>query len=493
MEDYSLQADGVAKSFAGVPALKQGQIHVRKGSVHALCGGNGAGKSTFLSILTGIIRKDEGRIVIAGKEVDFRSPKDAIEGRIAIVTQELTAVPHLTVAENIFLNREPRLAGLFLHRQQLVRMAGDIITRLGFEIDPAARMCDLPLAQIQLVEIIKALSHEADIVIMDEPTSAIGEHETHVLFDAIRRLKQRGVSIIYVTHRLAEIFEIADEYTVFRDGQFVETGLVGSIDKKRLVQLIVGRTVEDHVADQGRELGAVVLRTEALTREGEFTGVSIDVREGEVFGIYGLMGSGRTEFLNCVYGITRAQSGAVFMSGKRLPPGRPHASIDAKMAMVPEDRKVSGVILKMAVGQNITISALHKFTRGLFLRFAAEHRLVVDYIDRLRIKTASASLPVQSMSGGNQQKVAIARCLLVDPKLLIFDEPTRGIDEGSKQEIYQLIDDFARQGGAVIVVSSEAPEILQVSRRIAIFKAGRLVETVEGDSLSQENLLHLAA
>jgi putative xylitol transport system ATP-binding protein len=492
VSDLLLEASGLKKSFDGVPALDDGRLTLHRGSVHALCGGNGAGKSTFLSIIMGILERDAGTILLNGREVHFRSPADALANRIAIITQELTPIRGMTVAENLYLGREPRRAGVLVKFNALARKAQQLLDRLGFAIDARATVDSLSLAQIQLVEIAKAFSRECDVMIMDEPTSAIGESETEVLFNAIRSLTAQGTGIIYVTHRLSEVFRIADRYTVFRDGRFVDSGRIADIDRSYLVSTIVGRKLNQNDKKR-RPTGQTVLETAGLSRNAEFEDISLSVSAGEVLGIYGLMGSGRSEYLNCVYGLTNAQDGEVKFKGRRLVPGSPRQAIRAGLALVTEDRKETGLILSSSVRDNISLSAYPALSRFSLIDGRKVKALVRAMIDRMRIKTASASLPVSSMSGGNQQKVVLARCLSTSPVCLLCDEPTRGIDEGAKREIYQLLDDFVTQGGAAIVVSSEAQEVLDVSDRIAIFKSGRLVSVIDGHLSSQEDLLHLAS
>lgn len=488
-----LEASQVAKRFNGVSALRDGRLSLAAGRVHALCGGNGTGKSTFLNILMGLLRRDEGTIRLNGRDVDFASPAEALASRMAIITQELSPVPGMTVAENLYLGREPTRAGVVVDFRALKRRAQALLDRLGFAIDAGAPMHRLSLAQTQLVEIAKAFSHDCQVMIMDEPTSAIGERETETLFAAIRNVTAHGAGIIYVSHRLSELFDIADDYTVFRDGAYVESGRLADIDRAHLVRAIVG--CEMPVVDKARRPahGAPCLKVEGLTRANEFEDVSLDVRRGEILGIYGLMGSGRSEFLNCVYGLTRPDAGAATLGGKPLPRGEPARSIRAGIALVTEDRKDSGLVLCGSLQENIAMAAYRRLSRGGVIRRSLVRRLAQAMVERLRIKAASLRMPVSAMSGGNQQKVVLAKCLSTAPVLLLCDEPTRGIDEGAKQEIYRLLDAFARDGGAVIVVSSEAPELLYLSDRIAVFKGGRVAAVRPGDGATQESLLHLAS
>ena len=488
-----VSAQGVAKSFNGVPALRNGCLSLRAGSVHALCGGNGAGKSTFLNILMGILRRDAGTIQVRGQHADFVNPAEALAARISIITQELSPVPGMTVAENIFLGREPRRAGVIVNYTKLFNDTAELLERLLFQIDPRSPMHRLSLAQTQLVEIAKAFSHRSEIIIMDEPTSAIGEQETEVLFSAIRRVTAQGAGVIYVSHRLLEIFSIADSYTVLRDGGFVEAGQIADIDRRHLVRQIVGRELQIVGRTAQRFTAPALLSVKKLSREGEFDEVSLDVAPGEVLGIYGLMGAGRSEFLNCLYGITTPDSGEVWLRGEALPAGRPGTSIRRGISLVTEDRKATGLVLSSSVAMNITLSALPSLSLAGVVDPAKERSLVQTLVQRMGVKLASPQMAVAALSGGNQQKVVLARCMATDPIVLLCDEPTRGIDEGAKREVYALIEAFTAKGGAVILVSSEAPEVMEVSDRIAIFKKGRVTTIVDARSATQEVLLHLAS
>jgi putative xylitol transport system ATP-binding protein len=492
-DELLLEADGVAKAFHGVPALRDGRLRVRPGTVHALCGGNGAGKSTFLNIVMGLLRRDAGTIKVKGREVDFLTASDALHNGIAIITQELSPVPEMTVAENLFLGREPKRAGVLVNFPRMRADAAALLQRLKFDVSPDARMSDLSLAKVQLVEIAKALSYEADIVIMDEPTSAIGEHETHVLFDAIRGVKAHGSSIIYVSHRLTEIFEIADDYTVFRDGQCVESGKVADIDRKHLVATILGHELSTRTVTASPPAGEPMLQTFGLSSGSKFDDISMEVAAGEIVGIYGLLGSGRTEFLEAVYGLRAPTAGSVEFLNTKLPPMRPRESIRRGIAMVSEDRKQSGLVLGGSIRHNISLSTLKLLSFFGVVDWRKEDELVKRMSEKLMVKAASTNISVESLSGGNQQKVVFARCLSTRPKLLICDEPTRGIDEGAKQEIYALLRQFVLDGGAALVVSSEAPEILEVSDRIVVFRNGRVKGELSRAQANQQAMLDMAA
>lgn len=494
MSQILLQASGVSKSFDGVPALVDGSLTLAGGQVHALCGGNGAGKSTFLNILMGLLERDGGSISVHGQEVSFRSPAEAMAQRIAIITQELSPILDMSVAENIFLGREPRRFGLVDHAR-MRQDARAVLAELRFDVDAGAQMSSLSLAQIQLVEIAHAISQNARILIMDEPTSAIGEQETHVLFDAIRKLTAQGVGVIYVSHRLEELFEIADRYTVFRDGRFVETGAMRDIERAHLVHQIIGHEIPQRHSETAAPAaaGEVVLDVEGLSAPDGFRDIDLNVRAGEIVGLYGLMGAGRSEFLNAVFGIGERSAGRVRLRGRDLPDGRPDLSIARGMSMITEDRKETGLVLGASIRHNIALSILDRLSRLFVIQGGAEKTHSAAMLKRLSVRVADDRLPVGALSGGNQQKVVIARCLSSRPDMLICDEPTRGIDEGAKQEIYRLLEDFADAGGAVLVCSSEAPEVLQLCTRIVIFKKGQAEDEISARNASQKVLLHAAS
>lgn len=488
-----LEAVGVAKSFGGVRALRDGRLRLRAGSVHALCGGNGAGKSTFLSILMGIVPRDAGTIRIAGQDTQFANPIHALAAGVAIITQELSPIPDMTVAENLFLGREPRRLGVFVDRRALNRRAAGLLNRLRFQIDPEALMRNLSLAQTQLVEIAKAISREGRILIMDEPTSAIGEAETEILFDAIRTLTAQGVGVIYVSHRLTEIFAIADDYTVFRDGGFVEAGRVCDIDRRGLVRAILGADVRDEYRSHPPPMERKMLSVEGLGRGTVFADVTLDVRVGEVLGIYGLMGAGRSEFLEAVYGIVPADRGAIRIDGHSIRIARPADAIRAGMAMVTEDRKATGLVMTGSVRENVMLSSLDRVSSGPFISAARERTQVDAMVGLFRIKAASIDAPVRTLSGGNQQKVVLSRCLGTEPRILLCDEPTRGVDEGAKREVYAFLSRFVAQGRCAVMVSSELPEVIGMSDRIAVFRRGRLAGVFDGYDVSQATLMHMAS
>jgi putative xylitol transport system ATP-binding protein len=493
--DIILRAEAISKSFGGVFALRDGRLAVRRGTVHALCGGNGAGKSTLLNVLMGLLPRDSGRIVCKGREVHFAGPADALAAGIAIITQELSPVPGMTVAENLFLGREPRRVGCIVDYRRLNAKAAELLDQLHFRIDPTATMRSLSLAQTQLVEIAKAISYHSDILIMDEPTSAIGGAETELLFEAIRTLTARGTGIIYVTHRLSEVFEIADEYTVLRDGNFVGTGRVADIDRAQLVTMILGAEMksEQQYKTHPTPRGTPMLRVSGFSKRGQFEDISLDLRPGEVLGIYGLMGSGRSEFLNALYGISPPDAGTVELDGEPIVIRRPADALARGFALITEDRKRTGLVLTSSVRENISLSSIGRMATAGFIHQADERSAVSRMIDLFRIKASSQDALVRSMSGGNQQKVVLGRCLSTAPRILLCDEPTRGIDVGAKGEIYAFLSRFVAGGAAAIMVSSEVPEVVGMSDRIVVFRRGRVAGEMEGRDATQNTLLHLAS
>lgn len=493
-----LHAEGVSKSFAGVPALRNGCLNLRRGSVHALCGGNGAGKSTFLNILMGILPRDGGSIAIDGQEVHFATPKDALDAGIAIITQELSPVRGMTVAENLYLGREPRRLGCFVDYTALNRQAGALLDQLGFKINPRRLMGSLTLAETQLVEIAKVFTRESRIVIMDEPTSAIGQHETELLFKAIRRITDLGTAIIYVTHRMSEIFELADEYTVFRDGTFIESGKIADIDRRHLIRQIIGRDVSAQFQRSAQaaipESVTPLLEVRDLSHNGHFSNVSLALRPGETVGIYGLLGSGRSEFLESIFGLRRHVTGEIRVDDRVTSITCPRDAMRHGLALVTEDRKDSGLVLPLSVRDNISLSSLERCSKAGFVDRKTELAGAQAMVDRFNIRARSVHMPVRNMSGGNQQKVVLARWLQTRPRILLLDEPTRGIDEGAKREIYEFMAGFTRAGGAIIVVSSEVDEVLGTSDRVLVFRRGRTCEhRVNDETLSKEDLIHLAS
>ncbi|MET1028753.1 MAG: sugar ABC transporter ATP-binding protein [Dongiaceae bacterium] len=490
---WLLEVTGLKKAFGGAVALANGQFHLAPGSVHALCGGNGAGKSTFLSIIMGIHRRDAGVIKVNGKTVSFANPSEALAAGISIIEQELSPILDMTIAENIFLGREHVGAMGQVNFASMNRAAGELLAQLGFDIAPDTLMRNLTVAQVQLVEIAKALSRDAGIIIMDEPTSAVGEKEADYLFEVVKRLKAQGKGVIYVSHRLSEIFEIADAYTVFRDGQYVASGAIPDINRSELIRMIVGRELRDEFIKENTPTDKVRLEVRNLQKTGRLENISFEVRQGEILGLYGLMGAGRTEILECLFGLDHDWSGELRVEGQKLSITSARDAMKAGLAMVTEDRKETGLIMNATVRSNISLAILPALSPHLVIEGRKEAEAAATMIDRFRIKTASDQLNVSNLSGGNQQKVVMGRWHLTEPKVLLLDEPTRGVDVGAKREIYGIMSKFAAAGGSIIMVSSEADEILGMTDRIIVIKNGRIAGSLNRADADQQTLLHLAA
>lgn len=487
------EAEGLRKSFGGVAALRDGRLRLMPGSVHALCGGNGAGKSTFLSIVMGLQERDGGTMRLDGREVRFASPREALAAGISIITQELSPVPAMTVAENIFLGREPLRA---LGRIDFRRMNGaaqELLDRLGFAIPPNRMMMELTVAQVQLVEIAKALSHDARVIIMDEPTSALGEHEADQLFATVERLKAEGKGVIYVSHRLSEIFRIADSYTVFRDGAHVGSGAMADVTREGLIQLIVGRPLAEEFVKANEPGQEVTLAVESLSRARLLRDVSFVAHKGEILALYGLMGAGRTEILESVFGLAPdVTQGTIRLHGAPVRIRSPKEAISHGLALVTEDRKGSGLVLSQSVRSNIAMAGLEGLSIGPAMSVRREKDAARRMIEMFGIRTATDQLEVSGLSGGNQQKVVLGKWFLTEPRILLLDEPTRGVDVGAKREIYRIMSDFARAGGTVVMVSSEIDEVLGMADRVVVIRDGRVAGELGRHEASAEALVHLA-
>jgi len=492
MQPPLLSIRGITKNFSGVHALVDGSLEADRGEIHALCGGNGAGKSTLLNILMGFIQPDGGEIFIKGKPVRFMNAKEALNAGIAIVQQELSAVPHLTVAENIFLGAEPSRYG-FVDFRKLNEQAEKLLKSLGFDLEPTARMDTLSIASQQLVEIAKALSHRnAGILIFDEPTSALGEEDSARLFKAMRDLASAGKCVIFVTHRIAEIFTVANTYTVLRDGARVQWGRICDVTREQLIEAMIGGDVEGEFVKANKPGSAPLLQVRGLTRAQRFADITFTLHQGEVLGLYGLVGSGRTEVLDTIYGLCRCDSGSISMLGRRFQGGSTGEALDSGIAYLTEDRKLSGLVSCASVRDNLSLSVLRRIQWWGFIRFPEESLRVDKAVAMMRIKTSSTKELVQNLSGGNQQKVVLGRCILAEPKILLLDEPTRGVDVGTKREIYRFISDFAGRRGAVVMVSSELEEIMGVSDRILVFRKGRLASVLARSEATQKKLMMAA-
>ena len=487
-----LRALELRKDFGGLTVLHPTSVDFRPGEVHALMGENGAGKSTLMKVLAGLYRPDGGHVEWRGARVDFGSPHDALVAGIAMIHQELMPIPDLTVAENITLGAEP--CGRFgrVDRADQLRRAKELLQELESEIDPAKLMRTLTVAQTQVVEIAKALGRQADMILMDEPTAALSDHEVAALFRTIARLKARGVAIVYTTHKMDEVFRLADRISVLRDGRLVGTALASDLSPAKLISLMVGREMADVFPTRSLPTEEILLEVSGLTREPAYRDVSFQVRRGEVVALAGLMGAGRTEVVSAVYGLQPAAGGVITFKGRALVVRSPQDALAAGIGMVTEDRKGLGLIPALGVDQNITLTALRTLCRGQLIDHRAEAAIVGTKIEEFAIKTSRPSQPIALLSGGNQQKALLARCLLGDPDLIILDEPTRGIDIGAKAEIYALIQKLTHAGKGVLLVSSELPEVLSLAHRIIVLRRGSVAATLEASETDQETVLRHA-
>ena len=484
---------GIAKRYPGVVALDDVALTLHAGEVHGLVGENGAGKSTLIKILSGAIHADAGEIVIAGRPVERPTPAEMHEHGIAVIYQELMLAPHLTVAENLFLGRLPRGPFGIIDWRAAHRRAGELMDRLGFRVDPGARLDQLSVAQRQMVEIASALSRNARIVVLDEPSAVLGGAELERLFEIIRRLSAEGVSFIYISHRLSEVFAICDTVTVLRDGRRVGSRAIGEVDTDGLISMMVGRTLADIYPRRRRNIGKPVLSVRGLARARVLHGIDLDVRAGEILGICGLAGSGRTELMRALLGADRADAASYTLRGRERRIATPAAAIRERMCLLPEDRKTQGCFLPQSVAFNMTISRLGTIRRGAMLSYATERRVAGHLVQRLKVRTPGTDALVHQLSGGNQQKCLIARSLNADCDILLIDEPTRGVDVGAKREIYELLAELADEShAAIVMVSSELPEILGLSDRILVMRDGRIAGRFERDEATEEKLMAAA-
>ncbi len=488
-----LKVTGVTKSFPGVMALAGVDFELNSGCVHAVCGENGAGKSTLMNILMGLYGRDEGEILLDGPPVHFTSPRHALKAGISIIEQELNPVPDMTIAENLFLGRENTKFGVFIDYKNLAARAVKVLKKIGVSIDVNRKMKTLSLAEVQLVEIAKAISYDSKIIIMDEPTSAIGEKDVELLFNVIRSLKEQGKGIIYVSHRMQEVFEISDRITVLRDGRLIGCMNTKETTKAELIGMMIGRKLEDEYIKTNVPSVKPALKVRNLTRTGEFENINLELMEGEILGIFGLMGSGRSEFFNSLFGVSKAETGTISVFGKERKHTRPSQAMNSGMALVTEDRKNSGLVLTSSVRENIVLSNLRRFSGILFINRNEEVKQVNAYVNKFQIKISSINQLVSALSGGNQQKIVLSKCLMTQPGILLLDEPTRGIDVGAKREIYRFMSDFANQGNAVIIISSELPEVLSMSDRIIVFRQGKIAGELSREEATQDKLMHLAS
>ncbi len=492
--EYLLEVEHVRKAFPGVLALDDVQFRLKRGHVHALMGENGAGKSTLMKIIAGIYTPDSGSFKLKGQEIKLTSPIDALRYGIAMIHQELNLMASMTVAENIWLRREPCNALGIINHRQMRRLTQSLFDRLEIDLDPEAEVRDLSVANRQMIEIAKAVSYDSDILIMDEPTSAITEKEVAHLFRIIRALKGQGKGIVYITHKMNELFEIADEVSVFRDGRFVGEHTASSVTRDDIIKLMVGREVTQMFPKLEVPIGDVILSVKDLSLAGRFENISFDLRKGEILGLAGLVGSGRSNVAETIFGVTPATSGQIFVDGHEIAVAHPGVAMDAGMGFLTEDRKESGCFLLLDVTSNMQAAILRRgYTRAGIVREREIERLCQEQKTRLRVRTPDLEEPVINLSGGNQQKVLIARWLLTRPRILILDEPTRGIDVGAKAEIHRLISELAGQGVAVLMISSELPEVLGMSDRVLVMHEGRMTGILDRKDANQVRVMELAA
>jgi len=490
-----ISVNRLSKSFPGVRALHEVQFELMAGEVHALMGENGAGKSTLMKILAGVYTRDSGEILYDGKPVEFLSPRDAQAVGIGIIHQELQLMNHLTVAQNIFIGREPRgRLGVFLDEDRLNAQARDILARMHVHLDPRTMVGSLTVASQQMVEIAKALSFDSRVLIMDEPTSALNDAEIAELFRIIRQLKERGVGVIYISHKMDELKQISDRVTVFRDGEYVATVATADTSVGAIIGMMVGRTLADVAPTHGTTTqGEVALEVRHLNAGPLVRDVSFSLRKGEILGFAGLMGAGRTEVARAVFGADPVESGEILVNGRKASIKKPGDAVACGIGYLSEDRKRFGLATGMDVESNIVMSNLRKFlSLNFFLRRAQMRKTASHFINLLAIRTPSATQPVRLLSGGNQQKIVIAKWLERECDVLFFDEPTRGIDVGAKSEIYKLLRALAGQGKAIVMISSELPEILRMSDRIVVMCEGRITGEVHASEATQERIMHLA-
>ena len=493
-QDVLLQMTDICKSFPGVKALDHVSLTVRRGTVHALMGENGAGKSTLMKCLFGIYRKDQGSILLEGKEIDFKSSKEALEHGVAMVHQELNQALKRNVMDNLWLGRYPK-SGIAVSERKMYKETQKVFEELEIDVDPHQTMSTLPVSKRQMVEIAKAVSYNSKVIVFDEPTSSLTEEEVEHLFRIINMLRDRGCGIIYISHKMAEILRISDDVTIMRDGQWVDTRPAAELDMPTIIKLMVGRELGNQFPPKTNHPGEVALEVENLSGQySSLRDVSFTARKGEILGLAGLDGSGRTEVLENIFGVATRHSGTIRLNGKTVKNKSSRQSIKAGFALLTEERRATGIFGIRNIRDNTVISSLPKHLMAHICLNEKSMRKDTQWsIDAMRIKTPSQETKIRSLSGGNQQKVILGRWLLTVPKVLLLDEPTRGIDVGAKYEIYQLIIDLAEKGATVLMVSSEMPELLGICDRILVMSGGRLAGEVDASTTTQEEIMTLAA
>ena len=490
-EEYVLEMHNIVKEFPGVRALKGVELKVRPGTVHTLMGENGAGKSTLMKCLIGIQPVTSGEIIYKGKKVNFKSTQDALDAGISMIHQEMSPVLERTVCDNVWLGREPK-KGILTDHKKMYQDCLDLFARMGMHIDPHEKIKNLTVAKMQMVEIIKAVSYNSSIVIMDEPTSSLTEAEVEDLFKIIEDLKSKGVAIIYISHKMDEIFRISDDISVYRDGEYIGTDRAANLTQDKVIKMMVGREITNMFPKVECPIGDVVLKVEDLCSGRQVRHVSFEVRKGEILGFAGLVGAGRTETMETIFGMRKRESGRIIKDGKELNIKSPQDAIENHISLLTEDRRGNGIIGLLSIRENMCVAKLNLGKYGMPLNQKQMRADTQEYIDKIRIKTPTMETPIMNLSGGNQQKVLVGRWLLTDPDVLIVDEPTRGIDVGAKAEIHSLLSELAGQGKAIIIVSSEMPEVMGVADRIVIMHEGHVSGTLDRSEFSQELIMKCA-
>lgn len=493
-----LRMEHISKTFPGVKALNDVNFKINKGEIVAIVGENGAGKSTLMKILSGAYPKDSGSIFLNDKEIEIENPHHAQELGITIIYQEFNLTRNQSVAANIFITREPRVKGFgkffgFIDKKQMEKKAHYILDRLKTKTSPKAKIENLSVAQNQMVEIAKALAVESQIIIMDEPTAPLGEKEVEILFETVNSLKKQGIAIIFITHRLEEVFKITDRIVVLRDGQFIGEIKTKDATIDQLVQMMVGRSFKDFLHKVPAKITSNVLEVKDINRKGVVKNVTFNLRRGEILGFAGLVGAGRTETVRILFGIDTKDSGEILIDGKKTHISSPEDAVNAGLSLIPEDRAIQGLVLKLSVLENISLSTLKKYCKFGFMNLRKMQQTANEYIKILSIRTPHLKQKAMYLSGGNQQKIVLAKWLASQPKVLIMDEPTRGIDVGAKAEIHALMSELAKSGMAIIMISSELPEILGMSDRIAVMHEGRLATILDRKDATQENIMSYAS
>ena len=487
-----IEMSGIQKAFNGNVVLKDVQFQLADGEIHALMGENGAGKSTMMKILTGIYERDNGVIKVDGEEVHFKSPKEAEAKGIAVIHQELNILPDLAVAENLFLGNEQTIGMGIMKNKEMNKEAQRILRQLGLDIDVRMPAGALSVGKQQIIEIAKAMETKANVIIMDEPTAALTDREIQTLFKTIRKLQSEGVSFVYSSHRMEEIFAICDRMTILRDGEYVGVRTIKDTTFDEIVQMMVGRELGERFPGRTAAIGDVKLEVKGLTRPGLCEDIHFSVRKGEIVALAGLMGAGRTEVAQAIFGYRKMTKGELFIDGNAVKINNPREAKKRGIGFVTEDRKTQGLVVDFSIKENIAMANFDKTSKSGIIRGSKEKSFVGKLVEKLGVKTPSAELPAKSLSGGNQQKVVIAKWLGIKPEILILDEPTRGVDIGAKKEIYQIMNDLAEQGVAILMISSELPEVIGMSDRVLVMHEGKITGEVAGEDMTQEKIMHYA-